>query len=254
MPKKQQNPMTELYKEQMTSQEEIVTAAITRVISKRSGVPQTIKTSFSEYVQDIEKTAYEIFLEGQGKAGCSAIKSFIEERTTETSTRDDILNVFTDSFNILDRFFLSLGQARKARAGSTFEHIIRHLFKKLEYPFEEQQIINGRPDFLLPNREHYDRNPMDCIIFTAKRTLRERWRQIVTEGTRGLGFFLATIDEKVSENQLCEMLNHRIYLVVPAKILDQNDIYKFSENVMSFETFFLNHLDPAMVRWRKRNL
>lgn len=44
-------------------------------------------------------------------------------------------------------------------------------------------------------------NAPDATIFTIKGTLRERWRQIVTEGTRGLGFFLATIDEGMKESQ-----------------------------------------------------
>ncbi|MDO8302248.1 MAG: type II restriction endonuclease [Sedimentisphaerales bacterium] len=92
---------------------------------------------------------------------------------------------------------------------------------------------------------------MDCIIFTAKRTIRERWRQIVTEGTRGLGFFLATIDTSISDKQLAEMKAHRIYLVVPRDIR-MSGKYQEAENVLDFETFFLDHLDPAMARWRRK--
>ena len=90
---------------------------------------------------------------------------------------------------------------------------------------------------------------MDCIVFTAKRTLRERWRQIVTEGTRGLGFFLATIDDGVSQNQLDEMKRNRIYLVCPKHIKD--DFYREAINVITFSSFFEDHLDPAMKRWKK---
>ncbi|MBA7639723.1 hypothetical protein ES703_47383 [subsurface metagenome] len=157
------------------------------------------------------------------------------------------------SFSLFDRFFLSLSQARKARAGKTFEKIIRELFRRLNYPFDEHQLINGRPDFLIPSREHFNRNPIDCIIFTVKRTIRERWRQIVTEGTRGLGFFLGTIDTNKSSNELDEMLKHRIYLVVPTNVLSENEQYEAAENVIDFESFFRDHLDPAMVRWHRQN-
>ena len=78
-------------------------------------------------------------------------------------------------------------------------------------------------------------------------------RSTQPEGTRGLGFFLATIDQNVSDRQLHEMLRHRINLVVPAHILTGNTVYSAAENVIDFESFFLDHLDPAMVRWQRRS-
>jgi len=249
---KSKNEIKFLYDQTMLSQPPIIAEAIRRVIERPGVPPHQIKSKFSHYVQEIEQTAYQVFLEAQQLAAKRAIKKYFEEKTKNYKTNKEIIQLVTDSFTLLDRFFLSLSQSRKARAGSTFEAIIKHLFRKLNYPFDEQQIINGQPDFLLPSREHYDKNPMDCIIFTAKRTIRERWRQIVTEGTRGLGFFLATIDKSISDKQLKEMKAHRIYLVVPKNIITSGK-YQSAENVLDFETFFLDHLDPAMKRW-KRNV
>jgi len=132
--------------------------------------------------------------------------------------------------------------------------VLKTLFKKLNYPFDEQQVINGKPDFLMPSRNHYDTNSMDCIIFTVKRTLRERWRQIVTEGTRGLGFYLATIDESISGKQLGEMRDNRIHLVIPANIKGKVERYTSAHNVITFEEFFRYHLDPAVTRWKERGI
>ena len=148
------------------------------------------------------------------------------------------------NFWALDRFFLGLTQGRRPCAGKAFEHVIKVLFNTLEYPYTPQAIINGQPDFLLPSIEHYKNNAMDCIIFTVKRTLRERWRQITTEGTRGHQFFLATIDENVGVRDLKQMLNSRIYLVVPELV--RVKCYLKVTNVITFEGFFLKHLDPAM--------
>lgn len=155
-------------------------------------------------------------------------------------------------FKLFDTFFLSLAQSRKSRAGRSFEAIHNALFKELSYPFDEQKVINGKPDFIMPSYGHFLENPIDCIIFTAKRTLRERWRQIVTEGTRGLGFYLATIDEGISSNQLTEAHNNRIYIVCPSRI--KNQFYKDKVNVLSFTQFFKDHLDPAMERWKRNNV
>lgn len=253
MARQAENPITALYNTVMVSQDEVLSRAIEQVIGERGESPEAIKSSFSSYVQDIERVAYEVYLEEQERAGQFAITQYVHSETETIQTRDAVVRVVAGSFSVFDRFFLSLSQARKARAGKTFEKIIRELFRRLDYPFEERQEINGEPDFLLPGHAHYDRNPMDCIIFTAKRTIRERWRQIVTEGTRGLGFFLATIDRSISENQLGEMLRHRIYLVVPTDVLNRNDKYGAAENVIDFESFFADHLDPAMVRWHRRN-
>ena len=134
---------------------------------------------------------------------------------------------------VFDRFFLSMAQSRRTRAGNSFESLQNALFKELAYPFDEQKVINGKPDFIMPSYEHFKRNPIDCIIFTAKRTLRERWRQIVTEGTRGLGFFLATIDQKVTSSQLAEMHQNRIYLVCPESIKIEK--YNDKVNVLSYK-------------------
>lgn len=109
---------------------------------------------------------------------------------------------------------------------------------------------NSQPDFVLPSIEYFRRNPPDAIIFTVKRTLRERWRQIVTEGTRGLGFFLATIDEKIADRDLEAMLESRIHIVVPIRIKTLRPDYEAAVNVITFEHFFQYYLDPAMQRWR----
>jgi hypothetical protein len=94
-------------------------------------------------------------------------------------------------------------------------------------------------------------NAQDAIIFTAKRTLRERWRQIVTEGAKELGFFLATIDEKVSEAQIREMKAERIHMVVPSRLKKSVPQYTEAANVITFEDFLEDHLDPKMTKWKK---
>ena len=254
MARQPDNPITLLYNERMSSQEEIVLSAINTVIRARGDSSDNIKSGFSEYLLDIERETHRVFLEKQENAGRPALKQYLEEKTSESSTKVDVINAVTDSFNVLIAFFLSLSQARRARAGSAFEFIIKDLFKRLDYPFDEQEVINGKPDFLFPSRVHFDRNPMDCIIFTVKRKVRERWRQIVTEGTRGLGFFLATIDKDVSRKQLKEMLANRIHLVLPATTLAEKQDYQQSVNAISFEDFFANWLDPAMNRWRKNKI
>lgn len=215
---------------------------------------EQIKENFDNLLEQTEKEAYGIYQKHEKEFGRKVIEKFIEHliKNGEIGSFKNIGTVIGEYFNVFDKFFLSLTQSRRVRAGKTFESIHNSLFKKLNYPFAEQIVINGKPDFVMPSEEHYERNPMDCIIFTAKRTLRERWRQITTEGARGLGFYLATIDTKVSSNQLQEMLRHRIYLVCPESVKNQH--YSDSINVLSFRQFFKDHLDPKLETWKRNKV
>ncbi len=230
--------------------DEIVEIALQNV-APSSCTTDYIKNNFSRLVESIQIDAYEEYLKNEKVCGKTAIKEFLKSHLESTKKSSDPIELIASNFTELDRFFLSLTQSRRSRAGSAFEDIIKNLFKRLSYQFDEQIVINGAPDFLMPSEAHYKTNAMDCIIFTAKRTLRERWRQIVTEGTRGLGFYLATIDAKVSQPQLGEMKSNRIYLVVPESLKTTIPHYSSAPNVISFEDFFDNHLDPAVKRWKR---
>ena len=232
-----------------------IAAEVTETRAKqKSYSPEEIKENFDFILQDMEKDTYKIYLQHEEKYVRDVLEAFFQRLIDyhEISNLDDAGKVISGYFKVLDNFFLSMAQSRKSRAGKTFESIHNTLFKMLEYPFDGQIVINGKPDFLMPSARHYDTNPMECIIFTAKRTIRERWRQIVTEGTRGLGFYLATIDHRVTNEQLKEMLNNRIYLVVPSKIKEKN--YSEVVNVLSFKQFFEDHLDPKVKMWKRKGI
>lgn len=239
-----------IYKKTMASPGDVVNDAFLSMPEKTRAVDY-IKTNFSRLIGETESRAHEIFREHQKRCGTRALLEFFGLDGGLIPATPDFMKSVEDSFEELNSFFLSLAQSRKTRAGKAFEDIIRRLFKALKYPFDEQIVINGKPDFLLPGKSHYRRHAADCIIFTAKRTLRERWRQIVTEGTRGLGFFLATLDGAVTENQLEEMKDNRIYLVVAGSLKADTKTYKQAPNVITFENFFKFHLDPAMQRWKE---
>ena len=227
---------------------EIAARAVAKGLNGRIGNVDWIKANFSSLVEQVQIGAYEEYKQAERSAGAATIAEVFMGLLKDHSAEDTV-RLFGAYFPALDRFFLGLTQSRRRRAGKTFEYLIKELFLALDYPFTSQPIINGQPDFLLPSIEHFERFATDCIIFTVKRTLRERWRQIVTEGTRGLGFFLATIDENVAERDLAEMLRSRVTLVVPERIKSQT--YENARNAISFEYFFRFYLDPAMERWRE---
>jgi hypothetical protein len=246
--------LTRHFKKNLPTGKQICTEAIKKQLAKNKDNASWVKSHFSELIESTQIRAYEIYQAKERYAASLAIREAFDKLLPDEPCKEDFFKLLGNNFWVLDRFFLSLTQGRRSRAGKAFEHIIKTLFDILGYPYTPQAIINGQPDFLLPSQEHFTTNAMDCIIFTVKRSLRERWKQIVTEGLRGHQFFLATIDEKKGQRELQEMLAARIYLVVPARIKNGNETYTGAPNVISFETFFAQHLDPAMVRWRNNGV
>ena len=196
-----------------------------------------IKKSFSSLVEKLHDQIYEKYL--------------IAQRDTGNRIISLQYSGGVPSFDQLDSFFLSVAQSRKSRAGKAFELILEELLgRRLGYPLDGQVNVEGAtPDFVMPSREYFDRNPIDCLLLTAKRTLRERWRQVVTEANVTYSYFLATLDKNVTKSQLQQAAKHKIYLVTTNSTIDLVEHYDKAGNVISFEDFITLHLDPAMKRW-----
>lgn len=210
--------------------------------------PEELKGCFSDAVSELQVDAYHAYLKSEAASAGYALKKILLPIVGEDTKSVEAFDFLARNFQILDRFYLSLTQSRRSRAGSAFEVIVSELFSKLSYPYTAQPEIGGnRPDYVLPSKEWYTQYPTDCIIFTLKRTLRERWKQIVTESSSGR-YYLATIDDAISAQGLVQMMKQNITLVVPANI--KSEKYAASHNVISFESFFEHHLDPSMARWR----
>jgi len=208
------------------------------VVLKGKG-EQEIKRNFSDLFDRMQDEIYQQYLKAENDAEQAIIDKLLRESGVI-------------KFEDMNSFLMSIFQSRKSRAGKAFEYIIRELFSRLSYPFAEQVDVDGAtPDFIMPSEASFRKNPLGSIIFTAKRTLRERWRQVVTEANKGYGFFLATLDPKITQNQIDQAAKNKIYIIVPQKLKDSNETYREAHSVLSFEQFFEQHLDPAMVRWNK---
>lgn len=235
----------------MKGQKDMALSSVGRIEELYGEDPETIKTNFDGIVSEIERIAYDEYLKEESDYGKKVFKAYSEHLCRKNAVSDikSFVSAMGKDFKSFDRFFLSLSQSRKARAGKTFELIHNTLFQKLDYPFTLRPDIAVKPDFVIPSIAHYRENPFDCILFASKRTLRERWRLIPSFSNKGTSFFLATIDKGVSENQLKEMMDRGIRLVVPKDIKDIN--YYSAVNVLSFREFFEDHLDISMKKWRR---
>ena len=214
--------------------------------------PQYVKSHCDELLDELLETEYELYKQQEQEINSELLWRIVEKSLPlRPLTENHLEQHIKSKFGELQDFYKSIAQSRVARAGGSLQNHITYIFNILGYPFEAQQEIDGKPDFILPNAELYHQNPGECILATAKRTLRERWRQIITEGFKSPQYFLITIDRKQTEHNLREMAGHRIYLVVPERLKIGVQSYGEAGNVIDIKSFLEGYLDPAVVRWQR---
>jgi hypothetical protein len=95
------------------------------------------------------------------------------------------------------------------------------LFKAHRLRFDRGKETENRnkPDFLFPGQREYrdpDFPPAWLTMLGAKSTLKDRWRQVLSEASRINAKHLLTLEPGVSTNQTDEMQAKQLQLVVPA--------------------------------------
>ena len=165
-----------------------------------------------------------------------------------------IIRALVDRLPEIDRYMLSAGQQRKARAGVSFEHHIERMLLDGKIPYGKQVIIQARkrPDFILPSFAHLASPPAGRkkgLILSVKTTLRERWKQVERE-MHGRELFLGTVDENIAANAIEEMASMGINLVVPEHLKKSKETeYDGHKNVLSFKMFFGTVVGKRMTSW-----
>ena len=119
------------------------------------------------------------------------------------------------------KFSLSVQNRRKARAGLALESHIEAALKANGVRYSRGAITeNGnKPDFLFPSSEAYSdsRYPAEFLLMLgAKSTVKERWRQVLSEAERISEKHLLTLEPSISEGQTDEMRAKQLQLVVPS--------------------------------------
>jgi len=166
----------------------------------------------------------------------------IKEKNIEESKIADFLLNDREIFLYKYQLDMSLTQSYRSRTGTSFEHIIEYLFNLLNYEFETQTAdVQGKPDFLFPNKKLYMSNPSECIIIGAKTKIRERYRQIVNEGNKETRHFCFTLGEDLTIDVIEGAKQLDLYFVIPSEV----KISKYKMNdIFSYEEFIKNVLEP----------
>ncbi|MDZ4308202.1 type II restriction endonuclease [Allopontixanthobacter sp.] len=137
-------------------------------------------------------------------------------------------------------FSLSVQNRRKSRAGLALESHIGAVLDAHAIKYARGAVTeNGnKPDFLFPGDQEYRDLKFPSAGLTmlgAKSSIKERWRQVLSEAERITPKHLLTLEPSISEAQTDEMQAKNLRLVVPRGIhktfkpLQQSWLYSFSD-------------------------
>ncbi len=120
-------------------------------------------------------------------------------------------------------FSLSVQNRRKARAGQALENHLEALFKAndIRYARGAETENKNKPDFMFPGQAEYRDatfDPAQLTMLGAKSTLKDRWRQVLSEAVRIPEKHLLTLAPGISENQTDEMRAKHLQLVIPRRL------------------------------------
>lgn len=104
--------------------------------------------------------------------------------------------------------------------GYSLQNQLSALFNLHNLKFEAQCVTEGqnKPDFLFPGCKQYHDMKFDTsllVMLGAKSTLKDRWRQILTEAARIPAKHLCTLEPSISTNQTDEIRRQGVQLVIP---------------------------------------
>ncbi len=206
-------------------------------------------TKTLEVLERYEKQAYgrlmiEKLLELKQKDISEASTRLCDYGSPEAWLKDQMILLFGCWYEQLRQMFLSISQSRKARGGKDFELQIGAMLDLIEVPFQKRKRMH-RVDFMIPSDQAFEQSRSRALIISAKRTLRERWREVVEElySMRAPNVYLATADEDVSESHVkavCQ--DYNIHLVV----WDELKATKYpNENLVISYSVLANEIVPV---------
>ena len=122
-------------------------------------------------------------------------------------------------------FSLSVHNRRKSRAGWALGHHLEAVLNanKIRHKREAITEYKKKPDFLFPGEAEYRDPAYNIAMLTmlgAKRTCKDRWRQVLSEANRIKEKHLLTLEPAISKGQTEEMKSEKLQLVVPKLIFD----------------------------------
>lgn len=192
---------------------------------------EDILKNFEYLIKELESQAFEIYKNYEKEAFEKLIDLWIDQKKewitsiVEKKGVEGIKDILADFIELIREMEFRAGQMRKARGGKTFERVVKVLLNlagiRCEEPHEETRNILKRIDLVSPDAETARLTPDKAIFIATKRTLRERWKQVVPEHMKGARLYLVTINGNITENKAKEIRETGMVVYVPTELKEK---------------------------------
>jgi hypothetical protein len=192
---------------------------------------EEILKNFEHLIRDVESTAFDIYKKYEEKAFEKLLDLWADQKKEwitmilEKKGAGGIKDILSDFIAPIRKMEFKAGQMRKARGGKTFEHAVKVLLNlagvPCEEPHKETRNILKRIDLVSPDAETARLMPDKAIFIATKRTLRERWKQVVPEHMKGARLYLVTINGKITEDKAKEIKETGMVVYVKSELKEK---------------------------------
>lgn len=163
-------------------------------------------------------------------------------RALEKTVVQEKLDHGFDGVDDFIKYSLSVQNRRKSRMGYALQHHLKALLDAYKISYNSQTTTEGKntPDFLFPGKKEYHNpnfNNEYLTMLAAKSTVKERWRQVLTEANRIPEKHLCTLEPGISVDQTNEMKQRKVKLVIPGKLLEETYTASQRKEAMTINDF-----------------
>jgi len=192
---------------------------------------EEILKDFEHLIREVESTAFNIYKEYETKAFEKLVDLWIGQKrewitmVLKEKGEKGIKEILSNFITLIREMEFRAGQMRKARGGKTFEHAVKILLNlagvPCEEPHRETKNILKRIDLVSPDAETARLTPDKAIFIATKRTLRERWKQVVPEHMKGARLYLVTINGNITEEKAKEIKETGMVVYVASELKEK---------------------------------
>ena len=221
------------------------------------------KSNASTVVEKMRSQCWDDFVEEEREFTIYMLKKLIDKEYVATLPSDEAIGWYVETYpDHIYQLNLSNTQSRRSRAGKEFEDIIELILIGAGVPMDSQGNI-GKESFIQkglskmvdavsPGVIEFVENKRNTVLISAKTTLRERWQEVPEEmgRTGAREMFLATLDDKISEDVLNTLYEANIQVTTTAAIKESK--YPNNSRVLSFEQLVEICLDNYK-KWEQYN-
>ena len=200
----------------------------------------------SKIVEEMRAQCWNDFLKEESSFTIYMMKKLIPTLSYDNLAVDEAIGRYLETYpEHIYQLCLSNTQSRRSRAGKEFEHIIELILMGAEIAIDSQGNIGKDKfvekglgklvDVVSPGVIEFEINKRNAVLISAKTTLRERWQEVPEEmgRTGAREMFLATLDEKVTDNVLNALYEANIQLT--STVRNKKENYPNNDRVLTFE-------------------